>query len=437
MSRLNLIAASAVIASCFVSPLSTAAVTAGAGWQATAVTAAPAGAFVGGMDFLPNGNLAIFDGAAIVEVNPSTGAVVGTIYTPAGPVFGSFVTVAPSGTFLLFGESSNQEITKVPLDGSPATLVTGVLFNYDLIFQSDDVAFLSAATGPFGTTDILRLDIPSGTTDTIAIVDGPSGPLAFGPNGDLFFGEGTISFPAPSGQQVVRKFTATQVDNAFGVGHLTTADSQVAITGVTLTHDMVIDEEGDLFISDSFDGFVRQYSQSGVLIGTVGQEAPFNAATSLALRGTDVAGRFDAFQPESAGTLAALSTDFFSFNDLNIITPKRPVLSVTPGNPIPDGPVTIALSDGPASGMALMLLSGAPTLSPEQHISANNASLFFTVNLGAAFIPFLAPLDANGGIAINATNGPTDAGSLTIQAIAVDSGGAPVGTTNGVSVVLQ
>lgn len=437
MSRPLFVAATAALSFLFVAPVAQAGLTTADGWQSTTVAGAPGGAFVGGMDFLPNGNLAIFDGAAIVEVDASNGAVIGTLYTPPVPVFGSFVTVAPSGTFLLFGESSNQEIIKVPLDGSPATVVANVFFNYDLVFQSDTSAFLTAATGAFGTTDIFHLDIPNGLLDTIAIVDGPSGPLAFDPDGNLYFGEGTIQFPPTQGHQVVRRFTATQVDNAHGAGHLTTIDSQIAITGLTLTHDLVIDEEGDVFVSDSADGFVRQYNKFGVLKGAVGQETPFNATTLLAKRGTAVQGRFDAFQPASAGTLAVLSTDFFTFNDLNLITPKRPVLSVTPSNPIPDGPVTLTLSAGPDLGMALYLLSGATPHGTEQHLSVNNASLFFAVDLGAPFIPFLAPLDASGALSINASNGPSDTGTVSIQAIVIDNGGAPAGTSNAVTVVLQ
>lgn len=434
MSRI--LVPAALVAAFLVSPPTHASITVENGWRASAISAAPGGAFIGGMDFLPNGNLALFDGTAIVEVDP-TGAPVGTIHTPPGVVFGSFVAVAPSGTFLLFGESSNQTITKVPLDGSPTTLVTSVLFNYDLVFESDTVAYLTAATGVFGTTDIFRLDIPNGTLDQIALVDGPSGPLAFDAHGNLYFGEGSIQFPAPTGQQVVRRFSQAQVDNAIGVGHLTTLDSQVFLTGFTNPADIVFDADGDLFVSDSADGFVRQFDRNGVLKDTVGQEAAFVATTNLALRGDAVVGRFDAFQPETAGTLAVLSTDFFSFNDVAFVTPARPELSVTPGSPIPDGPVNVQLAGGPHSGMALFLLSGAALVAPETHLTVEGASLFFGVDLAAPLLPILVPLDAQGTFAAGATNGPSDHGAIVLQVIAVDAAGAPVGTSNPESVTLQ
>ena len=270
----------------------TASVTPADGWSATAVPSAAPGAFVGGMDFLPGGNVALFDGTSVVEVDPASGAVVQVLFTPNSLVFGSFVKTDPGGEFLLFGESSNQELIRIPLDGSPASVVTTITFNFDCAFESSHHALVSAAPGAFGTTDILRVDLASGTTDLIARLDGASGPVALDPQGNLYYGENSTRFPAPVGQQSVLRFSAAKVASAIGPSFLTNSDAQPFITGLTNPSDIVVDEEGDLFVSEGSEGSVRQYTPGGQPRDDVAFEGAFHSVGTLALFGTATPGRF-------------------------------------------------------------------------------------------------------------------------------------------------
>ena len=86
--------------------------------ESSVVASGSGPAIVGGLARLPSGDLAVFDGASVVRVDPGSGAVIATLYVPPGPVFGAFLVVEPAGASVLFGESSNGALTRIPLDGS-------------------------------------------------------------------------------------------------------------------------------------------------------------------------------------------------------------------------------------------------------------------------------------------------------------------------------
>ena len=434
MSRILLsLALSGAALSGPLSPVAAAGLTPGAGFSGAAVAAAPAGAFPGGMDLLPNGNAAIFDGAAVIEVDPSTGAVVKTIFTPPGFVFGSFVKTDPTGTYLLFGESSNHTITKIPLDGSPASVVATVTFNFDLTFDAVGVAYVSASPS-FVTTQVYRLNLPSGTTDQILEFAGPSGPIAFDATNNLYYAEASSSFPAPQGQQTIYRFSKAQVQSATGPGFLTIADGIAFVPGMTSVADLAFDGQGDLLVSDSSEGLVREYDAGGNLRGVVGSEAPFNAVTTLAYADDAGASAFGAFQPADGGTLLALSTDFFSFNDLNVLTPARPTLGTTPASPVPNGPLTLDLAGGPALGTALGLVC-AQGLGAEVPAYSNGTPLLVGVDAGALLGAFVLPLDAQGELSVAANHAGAPA-TIFVQAF-VNDGGGFVGSSETAKIELQ
>lgn len=416
-------------------PTASAAITPAAGWSNASVTAAPAGAFTGGMDLLPNGHAAIFDGSALIEVDIDTGSVIGTLFTPPSFVFGSFVKTDPTGTFVLFGESLNHDIYRIPLDGSPASVVGNIVFNYGAAFAPAGDVYVSGSPSVFGSTEVVRLDLATGATDVIASLFGPSGPIAFDAQGDLYYGEGSLVFPAPTGQQHVLRFSAAQVAAAIGPAVLDNQHATIFASGVTSPSDLVFDHEGDLFVSDSVDGTLLAFDAGGIPQGLLGSEAPFNAVGSLALRGSEAPGHFDAFQPQSAGTLVALSTDFFSFNDLNVLRPRRPALTTTPAAPILDGPYTLDLTGGPANGSALLLVSTA-TVTPELLINAVGASFLFGLDLNQLLVVASVPLDGNGALSIATTNTAAQVGSVAVQAVVIDAGGSPRGTSTPLQVTL-
>ncbi len=403
------------------------------GFANAKVGVAPGG-FVGGLDWLPNGHAAIFDGSAVVEVDVATGATVATLYTPPSFVFGSFVKVDPTGTFLLFGESSTQTIVKVPLAGGPAVPVTTLSFNYDCTFSPAGACFVSAS--PSGANDVYRVDVATGATDLIASIPGPSGPIAFDAAGDLYLGESTFTFPAPSGQRVFR-FSAAQVASAIGPASLTIADAATFVASVRSPLDMVFDEEGDLLVADGGSGSLDEFDSSGAPKTSLGSEAQFAVVGPLAFRGNGPGGAaFEGFQRGDGGTLLAISTDFFSYNDLNVITPRRADISTSPASPIPAGPFTFTLAHAPAGGTTLLFLAGG-MVAPEYKVFGAGVPLFFALD-PLSFGPIVGPLplDGIGELNLVASN-PGIPATIAVQALLFDSNGAVVGTSGAHTIVTQ
>jgi hypothetical protein len=422
-------------------PLAFATTSPSAGWLGQTVTAAPGGSFLGGMDWLPNGHVAIFDGTSIVELDPTNGNVVATLYTPAGFVFGSFVKVAPGGAFLLFGESSNQTITKVPLDGSAPSVVATVVYNYDLTFENDRVAFVSAAP-VWGQAQIVRLDIASGAVDLIADFLGASGALAFDASGTLYYGEAAASFPQPFMGQDIVAFDAAQVAGAIGPTFLTELDATPIVSGFTSINDIVVDAQGDLIVAYDILGFptpnyVSEYAPNGVLKNIITQSGPGGYLAPLAYRKSDpgAPSTFSPFQREDGGDLAVISTDFFSFVDLDVISPRRATLSTNPAGPIPQGSFTFNLANGPANGTALFLVGSTPT-TPEIAVYSGGVAFLFGITPSSVASVVPVSLNANGAFSTSVLNHGSP-GVAYIQAALLDNGGYGVATSSPFELTLR
>lgn len=411
------------------------------GWQRTSTPAVGPGVFVAGMDYLGNGNLAVFDGGSIVEIDPATGNTISTLFTPPTFVFGSFVKTSPSGTFLLFGESSNNQVWKIPVDGSTPSVVATINFVFDATFQDDRYAFVSAAP-VFGQNQILRLDLATGATDVIADFVGASGVLATDPAGTLFYGEASAQFPAPPPQQDILRFDAAQVAWAIGANVLSESDATPIASGYTYINDLVVDAQGDVIAVYSPLGFpsptfLREFKNDGTPKGAIGESLPADFAGPLAYRaGAPGAGAtFGPYQSLGGGELAVITTDFFSYTDLDVYTPKRATLATSPSNPIPQGNFTFSLSDGPLNGLALFLVGTAPA-APE--FTLFNSSVAFPMGLAPGSIAFTVPalLDMFGAFSQPVLNhGP--GGTVYVQAVLIDSGGLGVGTSTTLPLVLQ
>lgn len=396
------------------------------GFQVAALQVAPAGAILGGMDVLPNGHVALFDGQALVEVDPQTGNVVRTLWTPPAAVFGSFVRTDPTGTFVVVGESTNHEIRKVPLDGSPDTLVAVVPWNFSADFLAPDLLFVAHGDSSWQATTIEALDLKTGTLDAIARVPGPSGPVLLTPSGDLLYGWNSPQFPAPPGQQGILRFPAEKVLAALGPGELTEADALPFASGLTAPSALAIDREGDVYVSDAIDGVLLLLRPNGLLERVVGRETGvFPSVGALALRPSAAPGAypFDPFAPASDETLFALSTDFFATNDLNAVRPARCVLATNPPPPLaPGAPFQIEVDGGPPGGAALLFAAAAPITETPLWFGGR----LVPFGLEPATLLFLGPLilDAQGRAALPAV-APAGLGvTISLQTLVQDGSGA-------------
>lgn len=411
-------------------------ITTAPGFQNAFVTAAPAGAFTGGMDFLPSGNMAIFDGANVVECDPSSGNIVSILHAPSTTVFGSFVRTSIDGTFLLFGESSFGDIIRIPLDGSPSTVVANIPFNYACVFQSNDVAFITRPDSTWSNTYITRLDISSGVMGDIALVPGASGPVAFDESGNLYYGENSSAWPAPQGSQSIYRWSAVQVANAGRGSILTPSNGIVFAGGQTAPSSLAFDEEGDLLVSDSIDGVIYEIGNNGLIKGTIGSEAQFNSVTAITFIGNgNDKSQFGFFQPESGGTLYAISTDWFSFNHLNAIRPERSTLSTTPQNPIPAGAsFSFFVHDGPPNATVLLLI-GSAGQSPETYLQYQGVAQF--IGVSGQIVTATLALDSSGSLHIPAVNAGLGGISISVQGALFDPQKGPVGTTEALQIDLN
>lgn len=425
-----------VLAGAAAAPTARAAVAPAPGFAAAAHALGGGSSFIGGLAWLPNGHLALFDGGAVVELDPATGATLATLYTPATFVFGSFLALEPGGAALVFGESSFGTITRIPLGGGAPALLATLAFHFDAAFGPDGGCYV-AASPSLSDNDVYRVDLASGGADLIARIPGPSGPLAFDAAGDLYLGESSFSFPAPVGMQRIYRFAAAAVLGAVGPTHLGVAQASVFAAGQSAPFDLAFDEEGDLLVSDVVDGELREYGPTGLPKGVIAAEVAGAAPTFIAFRGNGATSpaAFGAFQRDDGGELACISSDFATFDDLALVRPRRAALAVAPASPVPVGPFTLELTHGPPSGLAFLFAS-AGVLVPEQVVHYGATPLLFGLAPLGLTAGTLLPLGAAGTLSIPIDN-PGLGASLGAQAFVISALGVPLSTTSALALTLQ
>ena len=116
-------------------------------------------------------------------------------------------------------------------------------------------------------------------------------------------------------------------------------------------------------------------------------------------------------------------TDFFSFNVLATIAPRRPPLAATPASPIPVGPFDVDV-EGEPNGFGLLLLAPAGITGSELELAnhAGNGPLFFGLDLSAGLLIFPLAFDANGAFHASATNPGLGSASIGLQVTVGPSG---------------
>ncbi|MBK6939102.1 MAG: hypothetical protein IPH13_02700 [Planctomycetes bacterium] len=408
------------------------------GFSGTSLAIAPASAFVGGLAPMPGGHLAMFDGSSVVEIDPATGVIVRVMFTPAAFTFGSFLALDPTSTFLVFGESSNGTLTRIPLDGSPASHLATVQFNYDGAFDAGGALFVAHGNVTFTGTNLVRIDVDTGAVQTIASLPGPSGPIAIDGAGNVLYGVNSPAFPAPPGSGSIVAFSAAQVAGAPAGGVLTDADAQVLVNGLNAVSDLVVDAEGDWIVSDSIYGTVTEFEANGVVASILGVPTAANVSvTYLAFvdDGATHAATFDAFQPAAGGELAAIVSDFATTNELHSIRPQRAEFEVLPTNPVPIGPFTVTLERAPEQGLA-MLFAAAASSSNDAIVLVGDVPLFFALLPPTLVQLGVVPLDSGGAVSLPASN-PGVGASIAVQAVVFDATLTARGTSQVLDLGLQ
>jgi len=384
---------------------------------------------------LPGGDVVTFDGLS-VDRWTAGGAFVQNLATFPGFVFPSFVRPTPDGAAVVTGENSNGGLHRVALDGSGASFLVTLVFNYDAAFESSGDLIVSAATGGFGAgNDLVRVDMSPPSATSIGHVAGVSGPVEIQHNGDLYYG--LQDFPQPAGTASVILWTAAQV--ASGTP-LSEANATVFGTGLDGTASMRFDPVSKkLYLAEV---------NSSTGANRVLRAGPTRALSQLVARGP--AGRFisnlefvssgggaasfGAYQPSNGSNLKYNTTDFVSRSDQTLVRPQRPTLTASGDGTTGQGAVTLSVSGAVPNGSVYLALCPQIAIAPVESAYAFPGFLYhtdFTLSL-IRRTTFLVPADASGQASLQIWNPGDLQGQLGYQFFVGGADGVFAGSSNSV-----
>ncbi len=408
------------------------------GWStgATALTGSTSQAL------LTPAGLVTYDGSQVL-LSPSGQSPIPLLQT-SGTVFGSFLLQVDAGR-VLFGHTgigpvgTTDRIWLLPLQGPPPLQpLAAVPFNYDAVMLTGGTVLLSARTGGFAAAanDLLVLDLVTGNIQNLALLPGASGPVALGPNGDVYYATGSAAFPTPLGTASVLRFPRAVVDAAIqNQTVLGLADAQVVMAGLDAAGDLLFDDDGDLLFVDWLNLRIGQIDAAASAQPSLGAvvanyaNAPVSP-TSLQWLPGNGSGVFEPFQPAN-GRLLVHATDYFSTAELREVFGARPGIAVAGGAVLPSGPFQVDVTSGPALGIGVVAfamghLPGVQvvTLPPfEQPLLLSDTMLGGPVTITVLF-------DAAGAAVLTGNNpGFAPALPVTLQAVFVSNQGV-LGATN-------
>ncbi|MEI6633542.1 MAG: hypothetical protein WCP22_06955 [Chlamydiota bacterium] len=277
--------------------------------------------FMGGFDYLPNGDLIgmyadpLFAGNSWIGIVDANGdglpAAVEKVYDFGLPEWAGFVKVSPDGATVVFCESSNYRLFAMDLDDYSAREIVprGGTFDgaFDLAFIDDSSCYVSANPAWGMTNDILFLEIASGQLKKVASVSSTySGPLAADDEGSLYCVAGKAHYPVQAGDFTLLKFDAAKLAEAMEGGTvLGRSDAEVVKDGLDGGYGLAWHGSGDLFVSDANHGKIVRVSPGGA-------SAEFVSLPGGDGEGFRVISIFDGPEPFSAGVRSdcRLATDY-------------------------------------------------------------------------------------------------------------------------------
>ncbi len=186
-------------------------------------------AALGGLDYSPDGEIIVYENeSGEIRVHAPGGPRTLTRFEPA--VFGSFIVLAPGGGAVVFSESTEHNVYRVPIDGGERVLLDHIRYAFDLAFDADGRGFVSAP-GQSGGNSIRLLDSEPESESKEVVVNIPlySGPVAFDGGGSLYYA--TSNPGAEEGQSILR-FPGDLLDSALEGNPLDASDGEVVATGL-------------------------------------------------------------------------------------------------------------------------------------------------------------------------------------------------------------
>ena len=359
---------------------------------------------------LPDGDYVTFDGQLVQRWNVD-GSLDTTLASFASFVFPSFIRLTPDSDAVVIGDSGGfspnpaGDLRIVWLDGSGTGLIAPLAYNFDGEFLPDGQLLVSAAPSGFGLgSDLFRVNIQTGAMAFLGHFDGPSGPVAVGRNGDIFYGTQQDSSLPTTPQSVLRWSAALVASGAT----LSTSNAVVYATGLAGSSALEFEPGRErLFLSEN------SFSTGSYRIlrirpgGGVAQSLLVADNWISTLRFERLGdGTFDAYQPADGLRIAYTTTDFFSFDDVVRFSPARPQLALSGAGLVGAGPVVFSLSGGVPNGSALLTYCSQTSLFPQEQSYALPLFLLRTPFALPAIVrmPFLVPTDASGAATLTLWN---------------------------------
>ena len=386
-----------------------------------------------------DGRLLSFDGLSF-EIYDEDGNLLSTLGGVSNFVFPSFVVLHPSEAYAVVGESSNGDLFRVDLVQSTVTPYANLNFNFDLAFvPGGDTAYVSAALGGFGAgNDIVRLDGLTGATEIVAHVEGPSGPVAISPSGDLYYVTqyGGSDWPPPLDEEDLLLWGADDLAGASSSNLLDETDADVLTSGLDGSSSMAVDPlSGRLFlINSNFQGFANEIlamDLDGTVLDTVASS--FTSISNLESFPGAGPAIFAAHQPGGA-RLYVQNTDFgSSLRDRVRLEPARPAASYVGPAPGQSGPASITISGAEPDSSVTIMVAFVPDLVPGE--VPNDLGYGFPVFTAFELVDLWrrtppVSTDGSGDYTLSYDQPGSLGGQLVFQAIVYGAGGELLGTSD-------
>lgn len=380
---------------------------------------------------LSDGRIIDFDGQ-FVTLTSADGLTVTSLHDFGVSNFSGILVPSLDETFVVVGESSNGDLFTVDLSVGGATFVTNLPFNFSAVFESATSLIVSAGAPSFADNNLVRVDLTTGNQTLLAMVEGPSGPVAIDAFGNVYLATVASGFPAPPGGTEVLLYLASQLT---GAPVLTEFEGSPIGVGFDGASSMVVDPAFNrVYLAENNfgSGTNRIWNVSGSQASSeLLYEGPTGDWVTIDRFDTGTGpGVFAAYQPEAgSGRILAGRTDFFSFDDRFDLTPKRPELNITSAPFGTSTSFTLDVTDGrPNSPMILVYgLTPAPG-TPEVSVIPGVLPLLSDFDLGSLEIfPFPLLLDGSGEVSL-----PFVADSISnvsFQGLVLDEGFFGVATT--------
>jgi hypothetical protein len=386
-----------------------------------------------------NGDSLLCDGAGIRRLDPS-GATLTTYLSFSPSVFASFILIAPDESVAYVGESTNNDIWRVPLAGSgPPSVLVNLVFNFDACFDQGGDLIVSAATCGFDCgNELVRVDTATGGTSVLAKVSGASGPVAMDALGNLYYGT-QQGFAPPLGSLEIVLFPSAALQ--AGPLPLDDADAVLWSSGWNGLSDFALDPATQRLYAaeNTFASGANQvwHVQSNKASSRLLYNGPTGSWCShFDLRAIQAPAQFLPYQPPAGGELLVSVTDFFANTTTRTaLKTARPQGALSGPGASGPGAFTWSIEGGAPNGWILGALGPSATYDPVESavLITGVPPLFTGLNLATAqFLPVFLPLDAQGDLAFASSNPGAFSGNLALQGVLYGPGFQLLGTTTSV-----